>query len=74
MKMDDYRAAALYFKSVYEEYVDSDWADDAMIGEADALINAKKNDEAKKVLERFYKLFPKSTLKSKADNLMRSIG
>jgi len=74
MKMDDYKAAALYFKSVYEEYVDSDWADDAMIGEADALINAKKNDEAKKVLDRFYKLFPKSTLKSKADNLMRSIG
>jgi outer membrane protein assembly factor BamD len=74
MKMDDYKAASLYFRSVYEEFVDSDWADDAMIGEADALINAKKNDEAKRVLERFYKLFPKSTLKSKADNLMRSIG
>ena len=74
MKLDDYKAAALYFRNVYEEYVDSDWADDAMIGEADALINAKKNTEAKKVLERFYKLFPKSTLKSKADNLMRSIG
>jgi len=74
MKMDDYKAASLYFRSVYEEFVDSDWADDAMIGEADALINAKKNDEAKRVLERFYKLFPKSKLKSKADNLMRSIG
>lgn len=74
MKMDDYKAASLYFRSVYEEFVDSDWADDAMIGEADALVNAKKNDEAKRVLERFYKLFPKSTLKSKADNLMRSIG
>lgn len=74
MKMDDYKAAALYFKSVYEEYVDSDWADDAMLGEAEALINAQKNDEAKRVLERFHKLFPKSTLKSKADNLMRSIG
>ena len=74
MKMDDYKAASLYFRSVYEEFVDSDWADDAMIGEADALVNAKKNDEAKRVLERFYKLFPKSKLKSKADNLMRSIG
>jgi outer membrane protein assembly factor BamD len=74
MKMDDYKAAALYFKSVYEEYVDSEWADDAMLGEAEALINAKKNDEAKRVLERFRRLFPKSTLKSKADNLMRSIG
>jgi outer membrane protein assembly factor BamD len=74
MKMDDYNAASIYFRSVYEEYVDSDWADDAMIGEADALINAKKYDKAKTVLERFYKLFPKSDLKSKADNLMRSIG
>lgn len=74
MKMDDYNAAAIYFRSVYEEYVDSDWADDAMIGEADALINAKKYNKAKRVLERFYKLFPKSNLKSKADNLMRNIG
>jgi outer membrane protein assembly factor BamD len=73
MKMDDYRAAALYFKTVYEQYVDSDWADDAMLGQVDALINARKTDEAKKVLERFYKLFPKSNLKSKADNLKRNL-
>ncbi len=73
MKLEDYKAAALYFKNVYEEYVDSDWADDAMLGQVDALINAKKTDEAKTVLERFYKLFPKSNLKSKADNLKRSL-
>ena len=73
MKMDDYKAAALYFKNVYETYVDSDWADDAMLGQVDALINAKKTDEAKQVLERFYKLFPKSNLKSKADNLKRNL-
>jgi outer membrane protein assembly factor BamD len=73
-KMQDYKAAAIYFKSVYDEYVDSDWADDAMVAEAEALINAKKYDEAKKVLDRFYKLFPKSNLKSKADGLRRSIG
>ncbi len=73
MKMDDYKAAALYFKDVYEQYVDSDWADDAMLGQVDALINAKKPDEAKKVLEKFYILFPKSNLKSKADNFKRNL-
>jgi outer membrane protein assembly factor BamD len=73
MKMDDYKAAALYFKNVYEQYVDSDWADDAMLGQVDALINAKKLDEAKKVLEKFYILFPKSNLKSKADSLKRNL-
>jgi outer membrane protein assembly factor BamD (BamD/ComL family) len=72
--MEDYKAAAIYFKSVYDEYVDSEWADDAMVAEAEALINAKKFEEAKKVLDRFYKLFPKSNLKSKADNLKRSLG
>ncbi len=74
MKLDDYKAAALYFKSVYEDYIDSEWADDAMIGHADALINAKKYEEAGKVLDKFYKLFPKSKLKSKADSLKRNIG
>jgi outer membrane protein assembly factor BamD len=74
MKLDDYKAAALYFNSVYENYIDSEWADDAMIGHADALINAKKFEEAGKVLDKFYKLFPKSKLKSKADSLKRNIG
>jgi len=74
MKLDNYKAAALYFNSVYENYIDSEWADDAMIGHADALINAKKFEEAGKVLDKFYKLFPKSKLKSKADSLKRNIG
>jgi outer membrane protein assembly factor BamD len=74
MKLDDYKAAALYFNNVYEFYIDSQWADDAMIGHADALINAKKFEEAGKVLDKFYKLFPKSKLKSKADSLKRNIG
>lgn len=74
MKLDNYKAAALYFNSVYEDYIDSEWADDAMIGHADALINAKKTEEAGKVLDKFYKIFPKSKLKSKADSLKRNIG
>lgn len=74
MKMNDYKAAAIYFKSVYDDFIESEWADDAMIGHADALISSKKSEDAAKVLDRFYKLFPKSKLKSKADSLKRSIG
>ena len=40
-----------------------------MVGHAEALVNGKKYDDAKKVLEKFYKLFPKSDLRSKADKL-----
>ncbi len=74
MKLSNYKAAAIYFKNVYEDYIESEWADDAMLGHADALISAGKYEEAEKVLERFYKLFPKSSLKSRADKLKRSIG
>ena len=67
------RSASIYFLSVYDNFLESDWADDAMVGHAEALVNGKKYDDANKVLEKFYKLFPKSTLKSKADNLILKI-
>jgi len=69
MKTSNYKAATLYFQNVYEEYIDSDWADDAMVAQADAYINGRKYEEARKVLDKFYKLFPKSNQKSKADRL-----
>ncbi|MCC7159809.1 MAG: outer membrane protein assembly factor BamD [Ignavibacteria bacterium] len=69
MKLDNYKAASLYFQNVVDEYIDSDWADDAMVGQADAYINGRKYDDAKRVLEKFYKLFPKSDQKAKADRL-----
>ena len=40
-----------------------------MVGDAEALINLKKFDEAGKVLDRFYRQFPKSDQKPKADEL-----
>ncbi|HEY3251220.1 MAG TPA: outer membrane protein assembly factor BamD [Ignavibacteria bacterium] len=69
MKLDNNRSAAIYYQSVYENYIESDWADDAMVGHAEALINGRKYEDAKKVLEKFYKFFPKSNLKPKADML-----
>jgi outer membrane protein assembly factor BamD len=69
MKMDDYKSAAIYFNNVCENYIESDWAEAAMLGQAEALINAKKFSEAGIVLDKFYKLFPNSKLKSSADKL-----
>lgn len=69
MKTDNYKAASLYYQAVYDEYIDSDWADDAMVGQAEAYTNGRKYEEAKKVLEKFNKLFPNSPLKGKADKL-----
>lgn len=80
MKMDRYRAAALYFENVYDKYIESEWAADAMLGHAEALINVKKYDDAKKVLDNFdthlvafEKRFPKSNLKSREKALRNSI-
>jgi len=73
MGLRDFKSAAIYYANVYETYIDSQWADDAMLGHAEALINIKKSEEAKKVLDRFYKLFPGSTLKSRADRLKSNL-
>ena len=73
MKLDNYRAASLYFQNVYDNYIDSQWADDAMVGNAEALMNGRRYEDAVKVLDRFYKLFPKSDLKAKADKIRRNI-
>lgn len=73
MKNDNNKAATLYFQSVYENYIDSDWADDAMVGQAEAFINGSKFEEAKKVLDKFYKLFPKSEVKARADKLKQRL-
>jgi len=73
MKLDNNRSAAVYFQDIYENYIESEWADNAMVGHAEALINGKKYDEASKVLDKFYKLFPKSDQKSKADALINRI-
>jgi outer membrane protein assembly factor BamD len=69
MKNSDYHSASLYFNYVYENYIDSDWAGPAMLGHAEALINLYKYKEADKILERFYKTFPKSDQKHRADEL-----
>jgi len=73
MKLENYKSAAMYFHNVTENYIESEWADDAMVGEIEALIELNKKDEAKKLADRFYKLFPNSPVRSRVDNLTRNI-
>jgi outer membrane protein assembly factor BamD len=67
--MMGYKSAAIYFQNVYETYINSKWADDAMVGHVEALLGSHKYADAQKVLDRFYKLFPNSDLRNKADKL-----
>ena len=69
MILEDYGSAVLYFNNVFENYIDSKYTEEAMVSEAEAYIKMKKPAEAKKTLDRFYKLFPNSKLKSRADEL-----
>lgn len=69
MKLGNYKSAVMYFHNVTENYIESEWADEAMLGEIEALINLNNKTEAKTLIEKFYKLFPKSPLKSKVDKL-----
>jgi outer membrane protein assembly factor BamD len=73
MKLGNNRSAALYFQNVYDNYIESQWADKAMLGHAEALINGNKFDDAEKILAKFYKLFPKSDQKTKAAQLEKRI-
>lgn len=73
MKLENYKSAAMYFHNVTENYIESEWADDAMVGEIEALIELNRKDEAKKLADRFYKLFPNSSLRSRVDKLDGSI-
>ena len=73
MKTDNYKAASLYYQAVYDDYIDSEWADDAMVGQAEAYLNGKKYEDGKRVLEKFYKLFPNSNIRKKADLIKSKI-
>lgn len=73
MKLEDYRSASIYFENVYENYIDSKYADEAMVDQAEALIGGVKLEEALKVLDKFFRLFPKSKFRQKAESLKSSL-
>lgn len=73
MKMDKYKSALIYFKNVVDVYIESEWADDALLGAIEALVQLKKYDEAKTEIENFYKYFSGSNLKNKVDRIKNNL-
>lgn len=73
MKMDYYRAAAVYFEDVVEKYHDTPYAELAQLKKAEALSERKKGTEAMAELETFYRKYPNSTHKQEADELLARI-
>lgn len=73
MKMEVYKAATYYFEQVLEKYHDTPYAELAQLKKAEALSQRKKQDEAMKDLELFYKKYPNSQHKQEADQLLADI-
>jgi outer membrane protein assembly factor BamD len=59
-KMDNFKAALVYFDNVLDKYFDSQYADDALYMKIKTLIQRRRYDEAMKEIERFQKKFPTS--------------
>ena len=73
VKLDDYRAAVVYYDHILEEYFDTDYADDALYNKIEVLIDKKKYEEASEEIERFEEKFKSSPLLSKVMSLKSRI-
>lgn len=73
MKMEYYRAAAVYFEDVVEKFHDTPYAELAQLKKAEALFERKKEGEAMTELETFYRKYPNSQNKMEADELLEKI-
>jgi outer membrane protein assembly factor BamD len=73
MTMENYKAAIYYFENVLQEYFETDYADDALFGKIQALINKKKTADALKEIERFEKKFSKSEYLNRVERLKSNL-
>ncbi len=72
-KMHEYRAALIYFDQVLENYYDTSWADDAMLGKIETYIEMEDYQSARKEVEKFKAQFPGSELMKKVQSLAKEI-
>lgn len=73
MKMENYKAAILYFDIVLEKFHDSQYAEQAHIGKIEALIARKKYSDAKIEIEKFRSKFPGSEYKNTIQTLENQV-
>ena len=73
MKMEYYKAAGIYYNSVFEKYHDTPFAEPALLGKVRALVARKKYDDARSEIERFLARYPNSAQRPEAESLQRDI-
>jgi outer membrane protein assembly factor BamD len=73
MDMDNYKAAIVYYDYVLNDYFDTEYADDALLGKIQALIKRKKYAEAAEEVEKFETKFESSPLLSRVRSLKSEI-
>jgi outer membrane protein assembly factor BamD len=71
-RMEYYRAAILSFDAVIEKYHDTEFAPLASLAKAELLISRDRYAEARTEVARFIDRYPKSVLRSRADDLLQS--
>jgi len=73
MRMRYYRAATRYFEIVTRQYHDTEYAELAYIGKAEAFIAREQYEEANETLQQFLQRFPESEQRSRARTLEQRI-
>ena len=71
--MEYYRAAVIYYDSVIELYHDTEYAPEAYVGKAEALVERNMLLEARRTLLKFLGTFPESDLRPKAERMLEDI-
>jgi outer membrane protein assembly factor BamD len=72
-KMSEYQAALIYFDQVLTKYYDTAWADDALLGKINTLIESDDYEQALLEVVKFEQQFPDSQLNSTVSELKESL-
>jgi len=73
VRMDNYKAALVYYENILNEYFDTEYADDASYGKITTLIRKKLFEAAKKEIEKFEKKYRNSEYFNSVIKLKKSL-
>lgn len=73
LKMDDKRAAMIYYDYILKDYFDTDYADDALLGKIRLLVDRRRFEEAREEITRFEEMFSTSPFLGTVRSIKNSI-
>lgn len=72
-KLDDPRAAVVYFESVINNFDDTEYFEPAVYGKVEALRTMKKNEELKNVIRFYKRQFPEGANINSVENIEKEL-